>query len=195
MKTHQSPGHRLLCLAILTTIALLISAGCTEPVPVSQDPATVAHETKNPQPATGTIVTPGRTTAPVQQKMTQPAPVPVSSNGVITIDPISDKNTGDSFTLTGTTSLPADTNIFWQIMPDTGIPPAGLDPDSMMSVGGNYLVTKGDGARNRISVAVELGRLVPGKYIAIVGKMKGDRTTGLVFEIDNNYGYTGFTLK
>jgi hypothetical protein len=114
---------------------------------------------------------------------------------VIKLDPIGDKKTGDTFTLTGTTSLPEGTNIFWQIMPDTGTPPTGLNGESMMSVGGNYLVTKGDGALNRIALAVDLGRLIPGKYVAIVGKMKGDQTTGIVFEIGNDYGYTYFTLK
>ena len=64
-----------------------------------------------------------------------------------------------------------------------------------MSVGGNNQVTKGDTPPNRISLAVDLGRLVPGKYVAIVGKMKGDATTGMVFEIGNDYGYTYFTLK
>jgi hypothetical protein len=58
-----------------------------------------------------------------------------------------------------------------------------------MSVGGNNKVTKGDGTSNRRSLEVNLGRLVPGKYVVIMGEMKGD------FEIGDRYGYTYVTLK
>jgi hypothetical protein len=196
MENHQKSGNGLTCLAIILTLAVLVSAGCLDSAQKHLDQTIPANEKQAGNPAPGTVLATKATyAATAPQKTPPPVSAPVSSTGVITLDPISDKDTGDSFTLTGTTSLPAGTNIFWQIMPDTGTPPTGLDPDSMMSVGGNYQVIKGNGTRNRISVGVELGRLVPGKYVAIVGKMKGDQTTGLVFEIDNNYGYTSFTLK
>ncbi|MFA4848915.1 MAG: hypothetical protein WC626_04235 [Methanoregula sp.] len=195
MKSQQKSGIQITCLALLIVVMTLVSAGCLESTPDQKSPTTANHDLQSKNPATSTAVTTRTTTAPAPLKTTQPAPVPVSSTGIIKIDPISDKNTGDTFTLTGTTSLPAGTNILWQIMPDTGTPPTGLNGDSMMSVGGNYFVTKGDGTLNRISLAVDLGRLIPGKYVAIVGKMKGDQTTGIVFEIGNDYGYTYFTLK
>lgn len=195
MKNQQKSGIRLISLALLIVIATLVSAGCLESTPDQQSQMTATHDQQSANPASGTAVTARITTTPAMLKTTQSAPAPVSSTGVIKIDPIGDKNTGDRFTLSGTTSLPAGTNIFWQIMPDTGTSPTGLDPDSQMSVGGNNQVTKGDGTLNRISLAVELGRLIPGKYVAIVGKMKGDQTTGIVFEIGNDYGYTYFTLK
>jgi hypothetical protein len=190
MKIHQKSGPGIICLALLIIVATLVSVGCLSSTPDSQSQMTTTHDQQGANPASGTTV-PTRTTA-------APAPpisAPVSSTGIIKIDPISDKNIGDTFTLTGTTSLPAGTNIIWQIMPDTGTPPTGLEPNSQMSVGGNNLVTKGDGTLNRISLAVDLGRLIPGKYVAMIGKMKGDQTKGIVFEIGNDYGYTYFIVK
>ena len=146
-------------------------------------------------PAAGTTTTTRITTVSSAQKTAQPTSGPVSSTGVIQVDPISDKNAGDTFTLTGTTSLPAGTNILWQIIPDTGTPPTGPDGNSMMSVGGNYLVAEGEDTSNRISLAVDLGRLVPGKYVAIVGKMKGDPASVPVFEMEKDYGYAYFSIQ
>ena len=195
MKSQQESGIGFACLALLIVVMTLVSAGCMESTPVQQGQATATHDQQVANPTSGTAAPTRITTAPAPLKTTQAAPAPVSSTGVIKIDPIGDKNTGDTFTLTGTASLPAGTNIIWQILPDTGTPPTGLDGNSQMSVGGNYPVTKGEGTHNRISLTVPLGRLVPGKYVAIVGKMKGDQTTGTVFEIGNDYGYTYFTLK
>jgi hypothetical protein len=193
MTSDRTPGTGLVCLVLLIMIATIAVAGCTDSAHDRQIQETTTHDQPAMNPASGTAVATKTTASPV--KTTRAVPAPVSSTGVIKIDPIGDKKTGETFTLTGTTSLPEGTSIIWQIMPDTGTPPTGLDPDSQMSVGGNYLVTKGDGTLNRISLAVDLGRLVPGKYVAIVGKMKGDQTTGMVFEIGNDYGYTSFTLK
>ena len=195
MKSQQKSGIRLICLALLIVVMTLVSAGCLESTQDQKSQVTTTHDQQRKNPATSTAVTTRTTTALAPLITTQSASVPVSSTGIIKIDPLSDKNSGDTFTLTGTTSLPAGTNILWQIMPDTGTPPTGLDGNSQMSVGGNYLVTKGDGTLNRISLAVDLGRLIPGKYVAIVGKMKGDETSGIVFEIGKDYGYTYFTLK
>lgn len=194
MKTDRTSGLWLICLTVIIAFVIVTLAGCVDSAQSQQSQVTPAgnQQTENPAPATAVAT---RTTVPEPQKTTSPVSKPVSSTGVITIDPISDKNTGDKFTLTGTTSLPAGTNIIFQIMPDTGTPPTGLDKDSMMSVGGNNQITKGDGTLNRVSLAIDLGRLVPGKYVAIVGKMKGDETTGIVFEIGNDYSYTYFTLK
>jgi hypothetical protein len=195
MKTDHQPGPGLICITILILLATIATAGCVDSAREQQSQVTSTDNAQTGHPTAGTTITTRIATASATQKTPQPASAPVSSTGVIRVDPISDKNTGDKFTFTGTTSLPAGTNIIWQILPDTGTPPTGINGDSMMSVGGNYLVTKGDGTSNRISLAVDLGRLVPGKYVAIVGKMKGDETSGIAFEIGRDYGYTYFTLK
>ena len=180
MKPDHQPGPGLICITVLILLATIAIAGCADSVQEQQSRVTATGTVQAEHPSAGTQITTRIATVPAPQKSAQPTTAPVSSTGVIRIDPISDKHTGDTFTLTGTTSLPAGTNIIWQILPDTGTPPTGLNGDSMMSVGGNYQVTKGDGTSNRISLAVDLGRLVPGKYVAIVGKMKGDGTSGIV---------------
>jgi hypothetical protein len=195
MKTDQKSGLWLICLTIIIAIGITTLACCVDSAQEQKGQVTAAGTQQREKPAPVSTATTRITTVSATQKTFQPTSAPVSSTGVIRVDPISDKNTGDTFTLTGTTSLAAGTSILWQIIPDTGTPPTGLNGDSMMSVGGNYQVTKGEGTSNRISLAVDLGRLVPGKYVAIVGKMKGDETSDIVFEIGKDYGYTYFTLK
>jgi hypothetical protein len=191
MKTHQKSGPALICLAILIAASLVI-AGCVDSGLDQQGQVTPINDKQSEKHAPGTTVTTRTTTTPAPLKTLQPTPAPDLSTRGITIDPIGDKKTGETFLLTATTSLPVGTNLFWQILPDTGTPPAGLDGSSQMSVGGNNLVIEGDGTSNRISQAVDLGRLVPGKYVVIVGEMKGDFSD---FKIGNRYGYTYFTLK
>jgi hypothetical protein len=195
MRTDHQTGSGLICITILIILATIAIAGCADSAQVPQSQETPTGNVLTGHPAAGTTTATRIATVMATQRTAQPASGPVSSTGVIKIDPISDKNAGDTFTLTGTTSLPAGTNILWQILPDTGTPPTGPDGNSMMSVGGNYLVTKGEGTSNRISLSIDLGRLVPGKYVAIVGKMKGDPASAPVFEIEKDYGYAGFTIK
>jgi hypothetical protein len=192
MKINQRPSAAGICLALLITIVILATAGCTGSDPGQQSQMTPTGNQQNEHPAAATTATTRITAAPAPLKPLQTTPAPALSTAGIAIDPIGDKKVGDKFTLTGTTGLPTGTNIFWQILPDTGTPPTGLDGNSQMSVGGNNQVTKGDGTANRISQAVDLGRLVPGKYVVIVGEMKGDFSD---FKIGDRYGYTYFTLS
>jgi len=182
MKNHQKSGIGLICLALLIVIATIVIAGCMESPQGQQGENSAAV----------TTVTIRTTTAPAPLKTVQPTPAPGLSTKGIIIDPIGDKKTGEKFLITATTSLPVGTNLFWQILPDTGTPPTDLNGNSMMSVGGNNQVTKGNGMSNRIAQAVDLGRLVPGKYVVIVGEMKGQPSD---FKIGDRYGYTCFTLK
>lgn len=193
MTFHVKPGAGLVCLVLLVTIATILLAGCTDTARDQQDQVAATQPAADPAPGTAAATRP--TTHPATVKTTPAAPAPFSSTGVIKIDPIGDRKTGETFTLTGTTSLPAGTSIFWQVLPDTGTPPTGVDPDSRMSVAGNYQVTTGDGPLNRIAISIDLGRLVPGRYVAIVGTMKGDPAAKPVFEIGNDYAYTYITLK
>lgn len=192
MKTDQKPGAALICLVLLITIATLAIAGCMESAQEQQGQMTVASEKQSEKPVSTTIVTTRTVAAPVQPSPAQSSPGPDLSTAGITIDPIGDKKVGDRFIITATTSLPTGTNLFWQILADTGTPPTGLDGNSQMSVGGNNQVTKGDSTSNRISQDVDLGRLIPGKYVVIIGEMKGDFSD---FEIGDRYGYTYFTVK
>lgn len=187
METINGSGKKIAGLILFMTIVLIVMTGCTDSAMEQQGPATPVHEKQGENPA---VTTNAAITTPEA-----PAQKPVSSTGVINIDPVTDKTTGDTFTLTGTTSLPAGTEILWQVMPDTGSPPTGLDMDSTMSVGGNVLVTQGDGTSNRIAIPVDLGRLVQGKYTVVAGKAKEHLPDKMVFEIGNDFGYAFLRIK
>jgi hypothetical protein len=195
MNSYLKPGTGVICLVLLTVVMIIASAGCTDAVEERQSGSTSAGNIQTGHTAPNSTAAGKNITVPSSPHTTGPLSVPVSATGILTIDPVADKNTGEKFTLTGTTGLPSGTVIFWQILPDTGSPPAGLDGSSMMSVGGNYLVTPGEGTKNRIAIAVDLGRLVPGRYAAIVGKAKEQEPDRLDWEIGKDYGYTYFTLK
>jgi hypothetical protein len=105
------------------------------------------------------------TDAPVQPATTK--------DDFIRINAIGDKTEEDQFLISGTTSLPAGVGLIWQVMPYTGTVPTGLDMNAK-GIMANNPVTKGDGAANRVSLAVDLGNMEPGEYIAMVGPMKGD---------------------
>jgi hypothetical protein len=123
--------------------------------------------------------------------------VTISKGDYIRINPVGDRNAGDQFLITAATNLPIGTEVLWQVLPDTGIPPTGLDGNSQMSIGGNSLVTKGDGTANRISLAADMSNMVPQKYAIIVGKPKRDQSQGPPYslEIGDLFGTAFFSLK
>lgn len=102
-----------------------------------------------------------------------PVQATVTKDDYVRLNPIGDKKVGDQFLITGTTSLPAGVSLIWQVMPYTGTIPTGLDMNAK-GIMANNPVTKGDGTANRVSLAVDLGNMQPGEYIAMVGPMKGD---------------------
>jgi len=195
MKSQQKSGIRFICLALLIVVMTMVSAGCLESTPDQKSPTTATHDQQSKNPAASTIVTTRTTTAPAPLKTTQSAPV--SSTGIIKIDPISDMTAGEQFVITGTTSLPAGTNLFWQVRPDTGTPPTGIDMNSKMGIMANNQVTKGSGAANQVSLSVDAKDtkdLAAGKYVVLAVSLNGDPmttdpTTGILA------GYTYITLK
>jgi hypothetical protein len=102
-----------------------------------------------------------------------PVQTTITTNDYIRLDAIGDRFVGDQFLITGTTSLPAGTMLLWQVMPDPKIPQTGINLTAT-GLMANAPVTKGDGAANRVSLAVDTGDLIPGEYIALVGEMQGD---------------------
>jgi len=113
----------------------------------------------------------------------------ITKDDYIHLNAIGDRSAGEQFLITGTTSLPVGTTLLWQIMPDTGTPPASTNKTAL-GVAGNNPVTKGDGTANRVSFAADMDLQAPGKWVVLVGEVKGD-----TFEIGDPYGYAYFTLK
>jgi hypothetical protein len=151
---------------------------------------TATTDKQGEQPAVaGTTVITMITTAPLKTVQT---PAPVLSTG-ITLDPIGDVYDGEEYLITGNTSLPVGTELILQLMPDTGIPPNGTDKQAIGgSSGGTGFIIEGDGVSNRIRIQGSMGGQPPGKWVALVGEMKGTYSD---FQIGEHYGYAYFTLR
>ncbi len=117
----------------------------------------------------------------------------ITKDDYIRINAIGDHTVGDQFLITGTTSLPVGTTMFWQIIQDKGTIPDSIDMTGM-GIMANNAVTKGDGIPNRVSLAVDMGNMPPGDYIAVVSEMKGDMATGNI-TMGNLAGSAQFTVK
>ncbi len=113
----------------------------------------------------------------------------ITASNYIHLNAIGNRSVGDQFLITGTTSLPIGTNLLWQIMPDTGTPPTGVNMTASGD-GGNNMVTKGDGTANRVSFAADMSRQVPGKWVVLVGVAKEGQ-----FEMEKPLGIAYFTLQ
>ncbi|MDO9323339.1 MAG: hypothetical protein Q7T80_00095 [Methanoregula sp.] len=180
MKTPKRSGLGFICLTMLIAIAMITIAGCVGSVQESQSPGTSASNVPAEHTTAITTVATRPANVPATKTTTMPASSSVPSNGVITFDPISDKKAGDTFRITGTTSLPAGTNLFWQVRPDTGTPPTGIDMNSRMGIMANNQVTKGSGTANQVSLSVDAKDtkdLAAGKYVVLAVSLKGDPMT------------------
>lgn len=120
----------------------------------------------------------------------QPA---ITKDDYIRLDTIVDRSAGDQFLVTGTTSLPAGASLIWEVMPDTGTIPTVLDMNTKGILTNNQ-VTKGDSTTNRVSLAVDMNGFAPGKWVVLVGVMKGEQTPDMM-DIGEPKGYARFTLK
>jgi hypothetical protein len=197
MKQDQKPGLWLTGLTVIIVIAIIAIAGCTDSTGEQQGQVNTAGNVQTEHTAATTAVATKPATVQETKKITTPVSTPVKSNGVIEFDPIPDRRTGVDFVITGTTSLPAGTNVFWDIRPDTGTIPTGIDMNSQMGIMANNQVIKGSGTANQVSLSVEAKStkdLVTGKYVVVVVSLKGDPmttdpSTGTLA------GYTYVTLK
>jgi hypothetical protein len=174
MKNHEI-CDRALILATIFIIAILAIAGYTESAPDGQGGKGTTTEKQSMDTGAKTVTT-TRTTS----ISSQPAKDPVLPGAVITFDPVGEKKIGDPLLITGTTSLPAGTNLFWQIRNDTGIPPTGIDMSSRIGIMANNQVAKDSGTSNQISLSVEAKNtkdLKSGKYVIIIVSLNGDPMT------------------
>ena len=111
-----------------------------------------------------------------------------TASDFITVNTIGDRTRGAQFLITGTTSLPVGTSLLWQVMPDTGTAPTGVNKTAM-GLGGSNMVTKGSGTANRISFAADMNQMPAGKWVVLVGVMKDGE-----FEVENPIATTYFTV-
>ena len=116
----------------------------------------------------------------------------------ISVDPISDKNIGDKFTITGTTNLAPGTEILMQVYP-ASFESAATDPQTGAQSGtftgatGTVEVTRGTGNTNTWSADVDLSPFLPKEYLVNVSLLTGDAGKG-DFSTGSPYGTTTFTV-
>lgn len=189
MKTCKVPDPGLISLAALGILAAILIAGCLNSAGDLQSQTTNSGTTRTDTSASATA-----TAADFAKTTATAVSTETPSVTIVTLDPVGERKAGDLITITGTTRLPAGTNLIWQILPDTGTAPDGLYKDSTMSVMANNYVTRGNGTMNIVSVTMSTNRLVPGKYIALVAGMKEDTASGAT-DIGDLAGYTWFTLS
>ena len=189
MKLPQKTGIRVASLILIVAVATILIAGCTDSASVRQSQTA---SSKSPQGGQAVAGTAAKTTVlPASPATTQPALTQTSSAKSLSIDPISNKKAGEKFTITGTTTLAADTGLFWEIIPDPGTTPTGVDLNAQIGIMANNYVKKGNGASNTVSLDVDTKDLKTGKYVVIVASVNGyaDPSTGTM------EGYTYFTLN
>lgn len=193
MKDQQASGIRLICLALIIIVATVVITGCLESTPDQKDRMTATIDDPREQPAAaGTTVMTTATTAPAPLKTAQTTPAPVFSHG-ITLDPVGDIYDGKEYLITGTTSLPVGTALILQFMPDTGTPPNGTVREAIGGgAGSTAWITEGDGGVNRIRIQGSVIGQPPGKWVALVGEMKGTYSD---FQVGDHYGYAYYTFR
>jgi hypothetical protein len=106
----------------------------------------------------------------------------------IRIDPVGDKNIGDTFAITGTTNLPAGSEILFQVyplsfVPDSTNPQTGAQSGMFTGATGTVAVKQGTGDTNTWSADLDLSTFQSMEYLVNVslftgGAGKGDYSTG-----------------
>ena len=189
MKLQKNSGIRVASLILIVAVATILIAGCTDSASARQSQSASTNSPQGGQAAAGTAAK--TTVLPASSATTQPALTQASSAKTLSFDPISNRNAGDKFTITGTTTLAADTGLFWEIIPDPGTTPTGVDLNAQIGIMANNHVLKGNGASNTVSLDVDTKDMKAGKYVVIVASLNGnaDPSTGTLA------GYTYFTLN
>jgi len=110
----------------------------------------------------------------------------------ISVDPVSDRNTGDVFAVTGTTNLPAGTELMVEIYPKS-FEEQVSDTGEFSGAIGTADVTSGFGGVNTWSMEVNTSVFVPMEYLVNASVPKGDIKKGN-FATGDTFGSTTFTL-
>jgi hypothetical protein len=179
METGRRPDRVLVCLAVIFMGVFLAAGGCTDPAPPQPGPAGSTGAVQGSSPVASAVLTIKTTTIP-SAPPAQPSQDPVKPDAAVTFDPIGERTIGSALTISGATSLPAGTNLFWEIRPDTGTLPNGIDLNSRIGIMANNQVIRGSGSSNQVSLSVvakDTKDLPPGKYVVVVVSLKGDPMT------------------
>jgi hypothetical protein len=101
----------------------------------------------------------------------------------VTIVPIGDKHTGDTFTINGTTSLAAGDELIVEIISSSYTPTSKTQPSGFSGASGTVNVVAGSSGRNTWSFNVDTSSFTPDEYIVKVTGVLQDVTTSTTFSV------------
>jgi hypothetical protein len=107
-----------------------------------------------------------------------PVKATITKDDFIRVNAIGDRSLGDQFLITGTTSLPAGTEVLWQVTPASFTTDPDQQTGTFTGAMANSQISKGTGDTNRVSFAMDTYVLLPGQYNVSVSTIAGDLTTG-----------------
>jgi hypothetical protein len=105
------------------------------------------------------------------------------SQPTVTINPIGDKHTGDTFTINGTTSLAAGDEIMVEITSSSYTPTSKTQPSGFSGASGTVNVVAGSNGINTWSFDVDTSSFTPDEYIVRVSGVLQDVTTSTTFNV------------
>jgi hypothetical protein len=111
----------------------------------------------------------------------------------ISVDPLNDKNAGDAFTITGTTNLPAGTDLMIQVYA-TSFEKSTSDTGEFSGAVGTVRVVSGNGGTNTWSMDVDTSPFVPMEYLVNASVFTGNAAKG-DFSTGSPFGTTTFTIR
>lgn len=111
----------------------------------------------------------------------------------ISVDPVSDKNVGDQFTITGTTSLPAGTEMLAEVYPASFEDQKGTGSGAFTGATGTITIAGSTGSSNTWEFPVDTSTFQPMEYLVTLSSFKGDPSKGDYVKGDL-FGTTRFTL-
>ena len=123
-----------------------------------------------------------------------PVKATITKDDFIRVNAIGDRSIGDQFLITGTTSLPAGTEVMWEVTPASFTTDPDQQTGTFTGAMANSQVSKGTGNTNRVTFALDTYVLLPGQYNVSVSTIAGDLARG-DFMTGDLMGYGLFTLR
>jgi trimeric autotransporter adhesin len=105
------------------------------------------------------------------------------SQPTVTINPIGDKQTGDTFTINGTTSLAAGDELMVEITSSSYMPTSKTQPSGFSGASGTVNVVAGSNGINIWSFDVDTSSFPPDEYLVKVSGVLQDVTTSATFNV------------
>jgi hypothetical protein len=178
MKFNQNLVIGLLCLGLFVAIVITVGSSLLTGIPLNQQKTEV---TKNGENITETMnvtsgTNPGITTSENETMQTPPM---VTDEPFISINPISDKNTGDLIIISGTTNLPSRTPIYLKDINDS------TGEDTIIA---NTIACPDTSGINHWSFALDsTDSMRPGGYRYKVSTTSGDVNSSVQFMLNGQF--------